>query len=255
MMVKKSSFYTDNQGRLRYIGRRKKVQSASNVPLTAPRRGEKLQFITNQEGKVIPIGGPSSGGGSSSASSLPKVYAKDFMGASQLPIQVASNNDISDIQTGLSNAIKSTDVNLSDTLLIPAKESVTGGNLLGLSSRGAYGESRGKEIIAINVGAIDNAIKRDGLPSLARWNGLPDTINRSEFIQHVAAHEAGHKWYKTHKSVILAWEKLTKAQGYISEMAKYYTSASESFANAFALYVNGQPLNDNIETFLYEALK
>jgi len=63
MMVKKSSFYTDNQGRVRYIGRRKKVRSASDVSPTAPRREKELQFIT-RDGQVVPIGGPSAGGGS-----------------------------------------------------------------------------------------------------------------------------------------------------------------------------------------------
>ena len=67
-MVKKSSFYTDDQGRVRYIGSRAKTQSASNMPLIAPRR-EKGNFITT-EGRVVFIGGPGAGGGSSSGVSL-----------------------------------------------------------------------------------------------------------------------------------------------------------------------------------------
>jgi len=70
----KSMFYIDRQGRVRYIGRDKKKSSINNTPLVAPRRQKELQFITNQEGKVIPIGGPGAGGGGATGGF--QLYAK-----------------------------------------------------------------------------------------------------------------------------------------------------------------------------------
>jgi hypothetical protein len=71
-MKKKSMFYTDGQGRTRYMGKNdaKQSQPTSRISVveTAPQR-KALQFITNEEGRVIPIGGPSGGAGGASASS------------------------------------------------------------------------------------------------------------------------------------------------------------------------------------------
>lgn len=66
-MKSKSRFYTDTQGRTRYIGK-KAVTESDNRLLRAPERGEKGQFIT-KDGKVIFVGGPSGGGGSSGGGS------------------------------------------------------------------------------------------------------------------------------------------------------------------------------------------
>jgi len=77
-MSKRSSFYTDDQGRVRYIGGRKKAHPASDIPLTAPHR-EKGNFITTDDGRVVFIGGPSSGGGTSSSTSLLNKLANNSM--------------------------------------------------------------------------------------------------------------------------------------------------------------------------------
>jgi len=63
----KSRFYTDEQGRIRYIGSSDIKRVTSDVPLTAPRR-DKGNFITTDEGRVVFTGGPGSGGGTAGGS-------------------------------------------------------------------------------------------------------------------------------------------------------------------------------------------
>lgn len=67
-MKKQSMFYTDNQGRTRYIGNsgQKQVTAQVKAMETAPMRKKAGSFITNEDGRVIFIGGPGSGGGSTS---------------------------------------------------------------------------------------------------------------------------------------------------------------------------------------------
>lgn len=81
-MSKKSMFYTDEQGRVRYMGRKedKKTQATAIIKdiEVAPTR-QKGNFITNEEGRVIFIGGPQSGAGSSSGSSLLSKLASNLM--------------------------------------------------------------------------------------------------------------------------------------------------------------------------------
>jgi len=84
-MKRRSMFYTDRQGRVRYTGSHGVKKSTSDIPIVAPRREKELQFITNQEGNVIPIGGPSSGGGSGTDSVTPSdedyAYAEEVADA------------------------------------------------------------------------------------------------------------------------------------------------------------------------------
>ena len=64
----RSKFFTDSEGRVRYVGNDRKAQDKGSAQVvkteTAPQRGKKGQFIT-KDGKVIFIGGPGSGSGSS----------------------------------------------------------------------------------------------------------------------------------------------------------------------------------------------
>lgn len=71
MTRKRSKFYTDAQGRVRYMGndQKKKAPIDDSGVVSAPRRSdEKGSFITNDEGRVIFVGGPGSGGGGVGAS-------------------------------------------------------------------------------------------------------------------------------------------------------------------------------------------
>ena len=68
-MKKQSKFFTDSEGRVRYIGNDRKAKDEGGAQTakteTALRRGEKGNFIT-KDGKVIFVGGPGSGGGAGS---------------------------------------------------------------------------------------------------------------------------------------------------------------------------------------------
>lgn len=65
-MKKHSRFYTDKQGRVRYIA--DKTKSSSDAVMThAPERKKAGQFITT-EGQVVFVGGPGAGGGSGGSS-------------------------------------------------------------------------------------------------------------------------------------------------------------------------------------------
>lgn len=64
-MNKRSRFYTDTQGRVRYISKHK-ADKQSSVLIHAPVRKKAGSFITT-EGRVIFVGGPGSGGGTASS--------------------------------------------------------------------------------------------------------------------------------------------------------------------------------------------
>lgn len=63
-MTVKSRFYTDKQGRVRFVGKKTISKSTSQL-LHAPVRGNKGNFITTDDGRTVFLGGPSVGGGSS----------------------------------------------------------------------------------------------------------------------------------------------------------------------------------------------
>ena len=82
-MKRKTKFYTDSQGRVRYMGSSKQKRSTVHIetaPMTAPRRKKSGSFITNEEGRVIFIGGPNAGGGgvSNYSSEPPSMSEEEF---------------------------------------------------------------------------------------------------------------------------------------------------------------------------------
>lgn len=70
MKSRKSMFYTDDQGRVRYIGGKdKKARGTAQIRdvQIAPMRQKAGYFFTNAEGRVVFTGGPGAGGGGTSA--------------------------------------------------------------------------------------------------------------------------------------------------------------------------------------------
>lgn len=79
MNSRKSMFYTDDQGRVRYIGGKdKKAQGVARIKdiLVAPERKKAGFFYTDEEGRTVFAGGPGSGAGGTSQSGSEDVFAR-----------------------------------------------------------------------------------------------------------------------------------------------------------------------------------
>jgi hypothetical protein len=86
----KSRFYTDEEGRTRYIPSSDKKQSESNAqirPLDSAPVREKGFFYTDEEGRVRFAGGPSSGGGGASSVGGSGLPAPDATGKTKRTIE------------------------------------------------------------------------------------------------------------------------------------------------------------------------
>lgn len=207
------------------------------------------RFIT-KDNRVIFIGGPGAGGGSVTTQTLeqkfPKLYAQDPFGK---PVEIATPEDLQLVHTAVLNVIKTTDYDMTDTLLAPTR-TYTHADVPGFSTTVKRGDDRGTLVNYICTGAIDKSIATHGLKAMLSWNGLPVDGSRKDLLMVIVAHEIGHSWFKQHPEVQSRWEQ--SRFKYVSDYAQSYYSSAENFACAFALFTQGYALPSEIEDFLLE---
>jgi len=224
---------------------------------TASKEGH---FVTIDD-RVVFIGGAGAGGGSGGAAAtdrsllarMPTFWERDVVGRSEHQLAAVDDADARDLYMAMENVLKTVNLDLSDEYLILTSERVAGDLFGQAGMRGAFGESKGKRFIAVSTGAIDAAIQRDGLPRVLQWEGLPTTATRADLLQHVMAHELGHRWYKKNPVVAEQWEQARMSA--VSGYAIYCGFKSENFAEAFGLFTQGYDLPADVDGFFLENVR